>query len=288
MNKKKGIFITFEGPEASGKSTQINALKKFLKKINVSFITTREPGGTIISEKLKNIILNKNFSISKNEELLLLMASRLNHINTVIKPALKKDSINSNQRRKADGIAAVIGDYLILDSDITKMREDAEQQGLSSAEITNCQLAGRLMENKLYAHQALQDTTIVVSDAEVTAMDSSIGESPIWRDAKSFLRVRGFNFSTVYSNIVVQGEYGEMLKDDDLLLFDRSPSALVLNAYAQFENLNILTSGVSPPNPSELLESSRMDKLLKEISSKYEVIFELYIFLILVEMVYNL
>ena len=88
----------------------------------------------------------------------------------LVKPALKKDSINSNQRRKADGIAAVIGDYLILDSDITKMREDAEQQGLSSAEITNCQLAGRLMENKLYAHQALQDTTIVVSDAEVTAM----------------------------------------------------------------------------------------------------------------------
>ena len=75
----------------------------------------------------------------------------------LVKPALKKDSINSNQRRKADGIAAVIGDYLILDSDITKMREDAEQQGLSSAEITNCQLAGRLMENKLYAHQALQD-----------------------------------------------------------------------------------------------------------------------------------
>ena len=98
MNKKKGIFITFEGPEASGKSTQINALKKFLKKINVSFITTREPGGTIISEKLRNIILNKNFSISKNEELLLLMASRLNHINTVIKPALKKGQLVISDR----------------------------------------------------------------------------------------------------------------------------------------------------------------------------------------------
>lgn len=81
-----------------------------------------------------------------------------------------KDSVKPFSRRKADGIAAVIGDYLILDSDITKMREDAEQQGISANEITNCQLAGRLMENKLYAHQAQQDTTLVVSDAEITGM----------------------------------------------------------------------------------------------------------------------
>ena len=82
----------------------------------------------------------------------------------------KIDSVKPFSRRKADGIAAVIGDYLILDSDITKMREDAETQGVSASEITNCQLAGRLMENKLYAHQAMQDSTIVVSDAEISNM----------------------------------------------------------------------------------------------------------------------
>ncbi|WP_369412519.1 peptidylprolyl isomerase [Mesonia aestuariivivens] len=82
----------------------------------------------------------------------------------------KKDTVEKFTRRKADGIAAVIGDYLILDSDITKMREDAETQGVSSGEITNCQLAGRLMENKLYAHHALQDTTVIVSDQEITGM----------------------------------------------------------------------------------------------------------------------
>ncbi|MFC0579788.1 peptidylprolyl isomerase [Mesonia mobilis] len=82
----------------------------------------------------------------------------------------KIDSVKPFSRRKADGIAAVIGDYLILDSDITKMREDAETQGVSASEITNCQLAGRLMENKLYAHHAMQDSTIVVSDAEISNM----------------------------------------------------------------------------------------------------------------------
>ena len=71
-------------------------------------------------------------------------------------------------------------------------------------------------------------------------MDSSEADSPIWSDAKSFFRVRGFDFSTVIANIAIQGEYGEMLKDNNLLYFGRNPSALVLSAYAQFENFNIL------------------------------------------------
>ena len=83
------------------------------------------------------------------------------------------------------------------------------------------------------------------ADAEIASMDTSIGTNgvniPSWSDAKSFFRVRGFDFSTVIGNLSIQGEYGEMLKDNKLLNFGRSPSALVLSAYAQFENLNILT-----------------------------------------------
>ena len=79
------------------------------------------------------------------------------------------------------------------------------------------------------------------ADAEIASMDSSDAKSPIWSDAKSYFRVRGFDFSTVIENVSIQGEYGEMLKDNNLLSFGRNPSALVLSAYAQFENLNILT-----------------------------------------------
>lgn len=97
MNKKiKGIFISFEGPEASGKSSQILLLKKHLKKQKIPFVVTREPGGTLIAEKLRKLILNNN--ISHLEEILLLMAARLNHINTVIKPALKKGKIVISDR----------------------------------------------------------------------------------------------------------------------------------------------------------------------------------------------
>jgi len=95
---KKGIFISFEGPEAASKSTQLKALEKFLKKKKIPFIITREPGGTIISEKLRKIILNKNYKISNKEELLLLMSSRLNLINQVIKPNLQKGKLVISDR----------------------------------------------------------------------------------------------------------------------------------------------------------------------------------------------
>ena len=64
MNKKKGLFITFEGPEASGKSSQILLLEKYLKKNKIPFITTREPGGTKIAESLRKLILKGKLVIS--------------------------------------------------------------------------------------------------------------------------------------------------------------------------------------------------------------------------------
>ena len=56
MNKGKGLFLTFEGPEASGKSSQIKLLKKYFIKKKVKYLITREPGGTKIAEQLRNII----------------------------------------------------------------------------------------------------------------------------------------------------------------------------------------------------------------------------------------
>ena len=92
-SNNQGLFISFEGPEASGKSTQIKLLQKFLKKNNIPFIVTREPGGTPVAESLRKIILDKKKRISTIEEILLLMSSRLNHVNKVIKPALRKGKI---------------------------------------------------------------------------------------------------------------------------------------------------------------------------------------------------
>ena len=93
MKFKKNFFISFEGPEASGKTSQIKLLSLFLKKYKIPHLITREPGGTINAEKLRKIILDKKESISLTEEILLLMAARLNHIDKIIKPALKKGKL---------------------------------------------------------------------------------------------------------------------------------------------------------------------------------------------------
>ncbi len=72
----------------------------------------------------------------------------------------------TENRIKIDGVSSVIGDYVILDSDIDKMLIEIESQGISSKSITRCELLGKLMEDKLYAHHAIQDS-IEVSDQEV-------------------------------------------------------------------------------------------------------------------------
>ena len=95
---KKGTFITFEGPEASGKSSQILLLKKYLKKNRIPHLVTREPGGTKLSENLRKLILNKNNKINNLEEILMLMAARSNHINQVIIPNLDKGRIVISDR----------------------------------------------------------------------------------------------------------------------------------------------------------------------------------------------
>ncbi len=78
------------------------------------------------------------------------------------------DSVTNFKKIKLDGISAVVGDYVILDSDIEKTLIDLRSQGASTEDITHCSLLGKLMEDRLYAHQAVQDS-ILVSDDEVNA-----------------------------------------------------------------------------------------------------------------------
>ncbi len=90
---------------------------------------------------------------------------------TLIKKTIK-DTTRTTTRIKVDGVAAVVGDYLILESDVDKTLIDLQTQGISLKEITRCQLLGKLMEDKLYAHHAIQDS-IDISDAEITNIASS-------------------------------------------------------------------------------------------------------------------
>lgn len=90
----KGIFVTFEGIEGSGKSTQVRMLVEYLKEHKLDYITTREPGGTPIAESIRTLLLDPgNAEMLPATELLLYCASRAQHTGELILPALAAGKI---------------------------------------------------------------------------------------------------------------------------------------------------------------------------------------------------
>ncbi|MCX7107076.1 MAG: dTMP kinase [Methylococcales bacterium] len=87
----RGKFITLEGGEGVGKSTNMAFIKNYLFQHKISVVVTREPGGTVLAEKLRQLLLDKNSEvISDQAELLMVFAARAQHIKHVIEPALAK------------------------------------------------------------------------------------------------------------------------------------------------------------------------------------------------------
>lgn len=112
-------------------------------------------------------------SIIKNACLVFAFAALFSTVNA--QEVIQEDSVKTvtpkpiGKRQKIDGVIAVVGDYVVLDSDIDIALIEISSQGNSVEGITRCQVLGKLLEDKLYAHQAVQDS-IIVSDAEVNAM----------------------------------------------------------------------------------------------------------------------
>ncbi len=102
-----------------------------------------------------------------------ILRSRLNLTITLL--AISLGVTAQEKKQKVDGVVAVVGDYVILDSDIDKTYLELSSQGIDTKEIKRCEMLGKLLEDKLYAHQAIQDS-IVVTDAEVnTKLNEQIG-----------------------------------------------------------------------------------------------------------------
>ncbi|WP_159017750.1 peptidylprolyl isomerase [Algibacter sp. L3A6] len=81
----------------------------------------------------------------------------------------KSDVPSDYKKQKVDAVAAVVGDFIVLESDVDKTYLQLEAQGVNVKDIESCQLFGKLLEDKLYAHHAIQDS-IIVSDAEIRSM----------------------------------------------------------------------------------------------------------------------
>jgi dTMP kinase len=90
---KKGLFLTFEGIDGCGKSTQLNLLAEYLKSKGIEVLITREPGSVGLGEKIREILLNYDGEVSSNCEAFLFLADRAQHIDLLVKPAIDAGKI---------------------------------------------------------------------------------------------------------------------------------------------------------------------------------------------------
>ena len=89
----RGLFITFEGADGCGKTTQLNLLEKYLKDKGLDVIVTREPGAKGLGEKFREILLNYDGIVSDRCESFLFLADRAQNIDTIVKPAVSSGKI---------------------------------------------------------------------------------------------------------------------------------------------------------------------------------------------------
>tara|TARA_B100000427_G_scaffold324141_1_gene328768 strand:- start:3473 stop:4090 length:618 start_codon:yes stop_codon:yes gene_type:complete len=141
------VFITFEGIEGSGKSTQIEACAEKFKACHIPFIITKEPGGTELGKMIRQWLLNPATSFHHQyTELLLFIADRLEHVETIIKPALHQGKIVLCDRYKDSTIAYqlagrqlnptiidTLNNLTDLDPDLTLLFDCSIDVGLSRA-----------------------------------------------------------------------------------------------------------------------------------------------------------
>ncbi len=123
-----GLFITFEGADGCGKTTQLMLLAKYLKQHNYEVIVTREPGAKGLGEKLRDILLNYDGEVSSKAELFLFLADRAQHMDVIIKPAVAAGKIVLCDRH-TDSTVAYQGYGRGLDVERIKLLNDIATGG---------------------------------------------------------------------------------------------------------------------------------------------------------------
>ena len=178
-----GFFITFEGIEGSGKTTQINLLAEHLKNKGYDVLVSREPGGTPLGEKIRHLLLDPQYdSMDYRTEILLYAADRAQHVKEKIKPALKKGKIvisdrfaDSNLAYQAAGrgldyeIVYQINDWVIDSTwpDLTFILDIDIKEGLKRARAQSFDAEGDRLEREVDDfHQRVRDAYLKMAEKE--------------------------------------------------------------------------------------------------------------------------
>lgn len=171
--KSKGIFITFEGTEGCGKTTQIQLLRDYFESRKRECVLTREPGGTALAEKIRNLLLDakSDAKIFPKAELLLFEAARAQHVDELIRPSLEAGKVVISDRffdsslayqgsarglgkdlvKKANALA--VGDCI---PDLTILLDLPASEGLARAKRRDADFSDRMGSEKLEFYESVR------------------------------------------------------------------------------------------------------------------------------------
>lgn len=197
-------FITFEGIEGSGKSTQIRLLFEYLKGRDVDVAMTREPGGTVVGEKIRGILLDPSSrNLIPRAELFLYGAARIQHIEEVIQPALDAGRVvlcdrfvdatvayQGAGRQISMSEVKVVNSLVAVDlkPDLTILLDLPVETGLSRARERNrsdaASATSRFEEEDLAFHRRVREGYLAIAAAERGRVKIIPGDQPVEKVAK--------------------------------------------------------------------------------------------------------
>jgi len=202
---KKGWFVTIEGGEGAGKSTMINRVAAWLEKAGHRVVMTREPGGTDLAEKIRAILLDRgNGSISSQAELLLVFASRAQHLAELIRPALSRGETVLCDRftdatwayqgggRELPGRDIGILESLVhgdLQPDLTLLLDLPVEQGMQRASRRS--EADRFEQESTAFFKRVREAYLQRAEASpdrFAVIDASLDEGGVWAQIETVLR----------------------------------------------------------------------------------------------------
>jgi len=176
----RGIFITFEGSEGCGKTSHIESLANYFKSLGKECVVTREPGGTPLSERVRELLLHakEGRAMSPKTEILLFAAARAQHVEELIKPAIEAGKVVISDRfydstSAYQGVARKLGTDSVewlnnfaadgATPDLTILLDVPAQLGLARAKSRDADATDRMGSEKLAFYEAVRGAFLKIA-----------------------------------------------------------------------------------------------------------------------------
>ncbi|WP_423363684.1 dTMP kinase [Mycoplasma sp. P36-A1] len=204
---KQGLFITFEGPDGSGKTTILEKITQYFKTEGIDFIKTREPGGSAIAQQIRGVVLDENNkNLSATTEALLFAASRAQHFDEIIVPTLKENKVLLCDRfidssLVYQGIARGLGVEQVLSinnfaiqgkmPDLTIFFDVKPHIGLARIASNNNREVNRLDLEDIEFHQKVYDGYLMIRDmykSRFRTVDASQDIDTVFEQVKNIIK----------------------------------------------------------------------------------------------------